>query len=215
MINNKVFLVVLLLISCPLLAQNTQVQAEPIIEKTVQKYNALSSFSLNFSMKMEENKTQIQHLSGSLVVKKEKYLLSFEDQIIANDGKMIWNYQKSTNEASLFEIDDDDDFSLFHPTKMLKNWKQDFTVKFIREETLQKKRVDIVDLTFKKKTPFYKMRLFIDKTTSMIQQIKMYEMDGAVITYAISKFTPNAAVSDAKFTFNKNDFPNVQIIDMR
>jgi outer membrane lipoprotein-sorting protein len=198
-----------------LFAQNTPVQVEPIVEKTVQKYNALSTFSLDFSMTVDENKSKSQSFTGNLLVKKEKYYLTFEDQIIANDGKMIWNYQKNANEVSFFEIDDDDDFSMFHPTKMLSNWKEEFTAKFIREDTLQKKRVNIVDMTFKKKSPFYKMRLFIDKTTSLIQQIKMYEMDGVTIIYTINKFSPPPPLADDKFIFNKNDYPNVQINDMR
>jgi outer membrane lipoprotein-sorting protein len=75
--------------------------------------------------------------------------------------------------------------------------------------------VVLVDLSPKKKSSYYKIRLFLDKTTSYIQQIMMYEMDGTIITYTITKFTPNVTVDDAKFTFNKNNYPDVQINDMR
>jgi len=214
MVNKKAFFIILFFLSSTLFAQNAPLQATSIIEKTAQKYNALSSFSLDFAVNMEENNKTVQDFKGVLFVKKEKYFVTFEDQIIANDGKIMWNYQKSTNEALLFEAEEDD-FSMFHPTKMLNDWEAAYTAKFIREEAFQKKQVNVVDLTPKKKSPFYKIRLYIDKTTSHIQQITMYEMDGATITYTITKFTPNAALSDAKFTFNKNDFSNVQVIDMR
>jgi outer membrane lipoprotein-sorting protein len=212
--NKRVFFVVLFFVSSTLFAQNAPPQATPIIEKTAQKYNALYAFSLDFTVNIEENNKTVQSFKGVLFVKKDKYFVTFEEQIIANDGKVMWNYQKNTNEATLFEAEDDD-FSIFHPAKILNNWDKEYAAKFIREEEFQKKQVNIVDLTPKKKLPFYKIRLFIDKQTSYIHQIMMYEMDGATITYTITKFTPNAVISEDKFTFNKNDFPNVQVIDMR
>jgi len=218
MVNKNFFFIALFFISSTLLAQNAVpsmvTQGAPIIEKAAQKYNALSSFSLDFTVSIEENNKVIQSFKGVLFVKKDKYFLTFEDQIMGNDGKIMWNYQKSTNEATLFEAEDDD-FSMFHPAKMLMNWDKEYSAKFIREDELQKKQVNIVDLTPKKRSPFYKIRLFIDKATSYIQQVMMFEIDGPTITYTITKFTPNAVVSDAKFTFNKNDFPDVQVIDMR
>ena len=214
--KKKFCLFVLFFITCSLCAQNQKanIQVAPVIEKTVQKYNALSSFSIEFKMNMENNNKTTQRFEGVLWVKKEKYFLSFEDQVIANDGKVMWNYQKNVNEATLFEAVDDD-FSFFHPAKMLNNWNKEYVAKFIREEEKQKKQILIVDLTPKKQSSFYKIRLFIDKNTSYIQQIRMYEMDNATITYTITKFTPNPAIADTKFSFNKNDYPNVQINDMR
>jgi len=213
MISKRTFFIFLLFVSGTLFAQNAP-SVTSIIEKTAQKYNALPTFSLDFTVNIEENNKIIQNFKGILFVKKDRYFLTFEDQIIANDGTIMWNYQKSINEVTLFEAEDDD-FSMFHPTKMLNNWNKEYTAKFIREDEFQKKQVNIVDLTPKKRSPFYKTRLFIDKATSYIQQIMMYEIDGPTITYTITKFTPNVQVSDAKFIFNKNDYPDVEVVDMR
>ena len=214
MMNKKIFFVILFFVSSTLFAQNVPPPVAPILEKTAQKYNALSAFSLDFTVNIEENNKTIQNFKGTLFVKKEKYFVTFEGQIVANDGKIMWNYQQATNEVTLFEAEEDD-FSMFHPTKMLNNWNSAYTAKFIREEEFQKKQVNIVDLMPKKKSPLYKIRLFIDKQTSYIQQIMMYEMEGATVTYTITKFTPNAVIAEGKFTFNKNDFPGVEVIDMR
>jgi outer membrane lipoprotein-sorting protein len=197
-----------------LFAQNANPQVAPIIEKTAQKYKALSSFSINYKMSRENNKKMIQDFEGVLLVKKDKYFLTFDDQIIANDGEMMWNYQRSINEVSVFEAADDD-FSIFHPVKVLDNWNKEYEAKFIREEEFQKKLVTIIDLRPKKQSSFYKIRFFIDKNTSYVQQIMMYEMDNTITTYKVNIFTPNAVVADTKFIFNKNDYPDVQINDMR
>jgi outer membrane lipoprotein-sorting protein len=214
MVKKNFFLVILFFITGTLFAQNAPTTATAILEKTAQKFNALSAFSFDFTVKIEENGKTVFTLKGEALGKKEKYLLTLEDQIMANDGNMMWNYQKSSNEAMLFQAEDDD-FLMFHPTTLLNNWEKDYSAKFIREEEWQKKQVIILDLTPKKQSQFYKMRLYIDKTTSYIQQVIMYETDGATITYAISNFSPQTKVSDASFTFNKNNYPNVQICDMR
>jgi outer membrane lipoprotein-sorting protein len=214
MMKKKIFISVFFFFTCSLYAQNVSPQVAPIIEKTAQKYNALSAFSIDFKMSMENDKKKILNYEGVLWVKNDKYFLTFDDQIIANDGEVMWNYQKSINEVSLFDAEDDD-FSIFHPAKMLNNWNKEYDAKFIREEELKKKQLIIVDLKPKKKSSFYKIRLFIDKNTSYIQQIMMYELDETTITYTITKFTSNATIVDTKFIFNKNDFPNVEINDMR
>jgi outer membrane lipoprotein-sorting protein len=206
----KISFTLLFLISIVLSAQNAPPQAAQIMEKTTEKYNALSAFMFDFKVNIEVNEKSTKKMDGVLWVKKDKYFLSFDDQIISNDGKTLWNFQKNTNEASLFEPEDDE-FSMFHPTKLLNNWKSDYYAKTIREE----KTMILIDLTPKKKSTFYKLRLFIDKQTSYIHKVMMYEVEGATITYTITKFTPNTVVSDEKFTFNKVDYPNVQVNDMR
>jgi len=212
--NTKKKLVFLFLISGTLFAQNTPPSVVPIIEKTVKNYNALTAFQFDFTLNIDETGKPGNTFRGTLLVKKEKYLLNFDDQIIANDGITMWNYQISSNEASIFDADDDE-FSIFNPLKMLNNWNKEYTAKFIREEEFQSNIVSIIDLTPIKKNPFYKIRLFINKTTSYIQQIMMYDIDGTTLTYTVTKFTPNAAAADTKFSFNKNNYPNVQVNDMR
>jgi outer membrane lipoprotein-sorting protein len=214
MINKRVLIIVFLLSSCALYSQNTLPKATQVLEKTTRKYNGLSAFSIDFKITTTAMEKNIHSFSGVLFVKKDKYFLTFEDQVMANDGKICWNYQSNSNEATLFEAEDDE-FMIFHPIQILNNWSNDYSTKIIREENLQQKMVILVDFTPKEKTNFSKLRLFIDKETSYIKQVIIYDVEGMTITYTVTKFTPNISIPDAKFTFNKNDYPNVQVIDMR
>ncbi|MDR2971347.1 MAG: outer membrane lipoprotein carrier protein LolA [Bacteroidales bacterium] len=211
---NKFFFSVVLFAFSTLFAQNESQQVNLILDKTAQKYSSLSTFSINFSVKIGAENLVLQNFDGTLLVKKEKYFITFEDQIIANDGNMVWNYQKNINEVSIFEVEDDF-FAIFSPNKMLNNWNKEYSAKFIRKEESQKKMNFIVDLTPKMKSQFYKIRLYIEEVTSYISMIMMYDVEGTTFTYSISKFLPNDFVSDDKFIFNLNDYPNVQVNDMR
>jgi len=197
-----------------LFAQNPSQSAAPVLEKTAKKYNQLSTFSSDFKIDMLESDKKIHSFTGKLWVKKEKYYLTFDDQIMANDGQICWNYQHTTNEATIYDAEDDE-FMMFHPTQILNNWSKDYTAKFVKEEKLQQKTLILIDLTPKKKTSFNTLRLFIDKETSYIQKIVLMAEEGMSLTYSITKFTPNTPISDEKFVFNKKVYPNVQVSDMR
>ncbi|MDR0206981.1 MAG: outer membrane lipoprotein carrier protein LolA [Bacteroidales bacterium] len=199
---------------CALNAQNPFQSTATILDKTAKKYDQLSTFSLDFKIELSAMDNKIHSFIGKLWVKKEKYYLTFEDQIMANDGQICWNYQQTNNEVTLFDAEDDE-FMMFHPTQILNNWSKDYSAKWIREEKLQQKTVILLDLTPKKKTSFNTLRLFIDKETSYIQQIVMSDENGMSILYSITKFTLNTPISDEKFVFNKKVYPNVQISDMR
>ena len=208
--KKKILFIILSFLFCSLLAQNDQNKDNGIIEKTTQKYNALAAFSMDYTFKVDDPTIKFPTSKGTLIVQKEKYYLSVDDQIIGNDGKMLWNYQKNVNEVSFFEPNDDS-FSMFNPMIMLTNWNKDYKAKFIRKE----KTNLLVDLTPVKPFQFYKFRLFIDESTYYIQKIVMYDMDNSTTTYTITKFNPNVSVSENKFTFNKSDYPDVQVNDMR
>jgi len=44
---------------------------------------------------------------------------------------------------------------------------------------------------------------------------KVFDKNGNIYTYSIVKFTPNAAVTDDLFSFNKSKYPGVEIVDLR
>ena len=210
----KPLLIFLFFISGTLFAQTASPSAVLIMNKTAQKYNAFSAFSLDFKMDIAADGKKMYNIDGVLLVKKEKYHLTMEDQVVANDGKMMWNYQKSANEVSLFEAEDDE-FMMFHPLTMLQDWDKQYSAKFICEEEFQKKRANILDLKPKISSPFNKIRLYIDKSTSHILQVIMYDPDEVTFTYTVMKFTPNAVAEDNKFTFNKKEYKDVHVNDMR
>ena len=212
--NKNLFFIVLFFLSCTLSAQNNPNKDSVLLEKTTEKYSALSAFSMDYTFKVDDPAIKFPTYKGNLLVQKEKYYLTVDDQVIANDGKLLWNYQKNVNEVSFFEANDDS-FSMFNPMIMLNNWSKDYKAKFIRKEEFQKKMMLIVDLTPVKQFQFYKFRLFIDESTSYIQKIVMYDMDNTTTIYTITKFTPNVSVPEDKFTFKKIDYPDVQVNDMR
>ena len=65
------------------------------------------------------------------------------------------------------------------------------------------------------KRNFIKIQLTINKSEKYIAQAIVYEKSGTNYTYSIDSFNSNTEVNDTIFTFNKSNYPNVDVIDLR
>lgn len=75
----------------------------------------------------------------------------------------------------------------------------------------------IVDLEplDRKKTQLSKVRLVISKADKTIKSWKIFEKNGNRYDYVIKSFTPNKALEDKEFSFDKSKYPGVEVIDLR
>ena len=106
--------------------------------------------------------------------------------------------------------DSEDD--LMNPALILTNYKKNFKSKYIRQE---QNGNAIVDLTPKKSKSYYKIRFTINAKSGIIQSMELYNYDSSRGEYTVSKFNSSAKGGDEQFTFPKEKYPNVEIIDMR
>jgi outer membrane lipoprotein-sorting protein len=195
-------------------AQDTK--AKTILDGVAQLTKSYSSIEIEFTYTMENKKSSIKESkSGTALMKGDKYWLSFSGQVIISDGKTQWTHIKDNNEVHINTLEPDDEQHM-NPATLLTSYDKDFTPKFIKEETQGGKTVQILDLTPITPRSYFKIRLTIDKAKKQIISSVVHDKNGAsTYTYLISKFTPNKAVPDSKFTFNAKDFPGIEVIDLR
>ena len=193
---------------------DTDQGASKILDNVLKKYNSFGTMSIDFTFKSEKNKTVLMTTKGKLLIKGKKYYATFNEQVYGCDSLMVWNYQKEGNEANLYEFDEAE-APIFHPTKFISNWKNEFQIKFIREEFTNNISTQIIDLIPKKQTNYYKIRIFIDKNKKEIIKTQIFDKNNTIYNYFITKMVANTPIQDATFKFNKNNYPNVQINDMR
>lgn len=198
-----------------LLSQQTDAGANVIMDKLSKKYQQYSSMKINYTFKIEKDKKVLGSEEGILTIQGSKYRLEMTSQFIFCDAKTIWNYQKESDEISIFDFDPDDQDNLMNPSVLLFNWQKDYTAKFIREEFEQNKTLQIIDLRPIKSFSHYKIRLFIDKHKSEIYAFSVYEKDNTIYSYYINKFITNKTFDDAFFVLDVSKYKEAEIIDMR
>ena len=196
-------------------AQNTDGGANEMLKKVSAKYQAYTSMQFHYTLKTTKDGKTLSTSQGDFALKGNKYRTTFSDQTYFCDGTSIWNYQKSSNEVSVYEYDPSDDENMMNPQIILKNWEKQFRAKYIRDEFNNNISTALIDLTPKTTQSYYRIRLFINKANNQILRIALYEKDNTIYTYHIEQFKTNVTLADSYFVFDKSKDPGVEVNDMR
>lgn len=212
----RLFILTLIAIACmPVWAQNTDGGASTILKKVSAKYQAYTSLQFHYTLKVTKESKTLNTYQGDFALKGNKYKTNFNGQTFFCNGQSIWNYQKSTNEVSVYEYDPEDDENMMNPQLILKNWEKQFKAKFIRDEFINNVSVALIDLTPKTAQSYYRIRLYVNKSSNNILRIAVYEKDNTIYTYYVEQFKANPTLSDSYFVFDKSKYPGVEVNDMR
>jgi len=202
-------------LSVNLMAQGDP-KAKAILDNVSKKVKALKSLKANFTITITGAKNaKPQTKKGNVYMKGDKYFVSLSGQEIYCDTKTIWTFMKESNEVQISSFDPNE--NSFTPSKLFTNfYDKEYTYKYVGEQTVGGKKVDVINLTPTNKSKQYsKVELMIDKAQSVVAGGKMYEKNGNVYQYTVSGYTPNPALTDNMFTFDTKKHPKVEVVDLR
>lgn len=212
----KLITIVLALISIHAFSQTqTDKKADDILKPLIKKYKGFTSTQAEFTYTFDNpaqktNATQ----KGAIVSKGNKYKLDINDQEIISDGKIVWTYLKKSQEVQINDVNTKSD--AVTPTNVFTMYEKGYVFKFIEEKNEGGKIVQTIDVMPEDKTKkFFKARLRINKADKSLLSSKIFNKDGSHITLTIDKLTPNIAVADDQFTWNKAAHPKVEEVDLR
>lgn len=190
---------------------NVDKNADAILSKAANKIN---SGTVSFTVTMvnkDANKKETARMKANVVYKKGKYHVSFEGNEIYCDGTATWHWSKESNEVVVNKMSESED-DLMNPANILTHYKKNFKCKFIRQES---NGDAVIDLTPKKSKSYYKIRIIVNANSGIVQRMEMHNYDSSSGEYIISKFNGSAKASDTEFTFSKEKYPGVEVLDMR
>jgi outer membrane lipoprotein carrier protein len=215
--KNSWILILLLPLASLLNAQETgrgDRKSNEILERLTKKTESFKTIRAEFVYKMENTEAGVsEQTEGTLLVMGDKYRLNIAGQTVISDGVTIWTYIPDADEVQINSAEESEES--ISPNKLLSSYTKDYRSKFIKEDFLYGTTVNVVDLTPEEGKSFYKVRLIIDKAKDQLKDVTIFEKNGSTFSYVIRKFETNVDADDHKFTFNKNDFPDVEVIDMR
>ena len=145
-------------------------------------------------------------------MKGTKYRLSLPGQEVFCDGSNVWTLDKSSNEVTITKLDPSNN-STITPQKLFTNfYDKDFLYK-LNGET---KGVQEIELTpIDKSKPFFKVLVYVNKSSKTITSTTVFENTRNKYTYAVNGMKTSAAVPDATFQFNDKNYPGVHVEDLR
>lgn len=196
--------------------KNTDAAAKKVLDAVSAKFKTFKTVSGKFTLKSENaaGKT-LSSKSGQVYLKGNKYRVSITGQEIFCDGTTTWTYDKAANEVTVTKTDMS--ATSITPQKMFTNfYDKDFLYKLNGEKSEGGKVLQEIEMTpCDKNKPYHKVYVYVDKAGNTIVKTKVLEKSNNKYTCAVSSLTPNAAVSDAMFTFDKSKYPGVEVIDLR
>ena len=212
----NLYLAMVLCISVSVVAQKNDPAAKQILDGVSAKFKTFSSVQAGFSYKVEDAKGKtMSSKKGTVWMKGSKYRVSFGGQEIFSDGKTIWNYDKSTNEVTINDVDASG--SSLTPQKLFTDfYDKDFLYILNGEKKSGNKTLQEIEMTpTDKSKPFHKVYLQVDKDAKTIYSTKVLENGGNRYTYTVSTMKTNSPVADNQFSFDKSKYPGVEEVDLR
>ena len=202
-----IFSVLIALLSLPVIAQQQQSQAKVILDKTAEAFRKAGGVKADFTVKAVANGLVEGAENGTIQLKGEKFVLKTSDIITWFDGKTQWSY-----------VTKNDEVNVSNPTQEeLQQIKKGFSYKLGATKTYRGKAVWEVVLTARdKKQELEHITLFVTKDTYeplciLLQQRGQQTRNEITIT----SYQTKQNYADQVFTFDKKQYPNAEVIDLR
>lgn len=190
--------------------------AKAILDKVSSKFKTYKTVTAKFTLSITNASDKVEGTkTGVVYMKGPKYRVNISGQEIYSDGDNIWTYDKSANEVQLTKFDPSS--NTITPQKMFTNfYDKDFLYKLNGEKKLGNKTVQEIELTPVDKTKtFFKVLVYVDKTSKNIVSSKVFEKNGNHYIYTITSMDTNTSLSDSLFAFDIKKHPNAEVVDLR
>ncbi|HEY0977553.1 MAG TPA: outer membrane lipoprotein carrier protein LolA [Flavobacteriales bacterium] len=192
-------------------------KGKAIVDKLIAKNKTWTSFDADFTSRLVNASSKLDvKQEGNIKVKGRKFRMAIKDNTVINDGTAMWTYSKSSNEVSISDPKEMDE--QMDPANLFNVYEQGFKSQFVGEKAdasgVMVQTIKLFPLDPSKK-PFHTVIVAVDKAKTEPKSVEMHYKDGNVVTYTLKRFTPNAELVDALFTFDKSKYPGVEVNDLR
>lgn len=200
----KIFLVVLLMgIAWLQAAAQQDAKAESILNKMADTYRKAGGVSLSFGGTQR----------GKLLLKGDKFYLESGDIRTWFDGKTQWSYVAQNEEVNV-STPTPEELQSVNPYALLTSYKKSFNYRYVGEKTRQGKRGQEILLTPKASQDVKSITLNVKENGSPVY-IAIQLHNGEKQEFQISSYQTGVNLPDATFRFNKQKYPEAEIIDLR
>ncbi|WP_321436308.1 LolA-like putative outer membrane lipoprotein chaperone [uncultured Bacteroides sp.] len=199
--------IITLLISAlvlPCFAQK-DAQAKQILDQTSAAFAKAGGIKATFNIK-----TGGEQAKGVLQLKNNKFLLNTNDAITWFDGKTQWSYLKHSEEVNI-SLPSNEELQSMNPYTLFSIYKKGFNYKY---NGTVGNNYKITLTPENKKHSIARIVLLISKSNYQPQHITL-EQQNNKSEITVTSYQTKQSYPDSLFKFNKKNYPNAEIIDLR
>ena len=206
----KLFTTLLIALGTTLFAQD-QV-AKDVLDRLSATTKSYKNMTVGFDFIFENKNQNInEKQKGILVLQEEMFRLEMEEQIIINDGESQWIYLADMNEVQIMEHDPEE--QMMSPNKLFTIYEEGYKYIYVGAVAEKGKRLQIIDLFPEESGAFMKVTLAVDAAKNQLHKITIIDKNGGTYSYLVTNFKSNTSVTP--FTFLADNYPGVEVIDLR
>ena len=209
---NRILIFILLIFHINCFAQDEK--SGEILKQLSLNTKSYKNMNVDFNFHFE-NKTQEinEKQDGNIKINGNKFRLELNQQIIISDDTTQWIYLKESNELQIMEYDSQDD--MLSPNKLFTIYENGYKNNYVELKEESEKNTHIIDLFPVESNEFTKIQLHIDAEEIQLKNIILYDKNGGIFTYLITSFLTNTEMDQKVFSFNSDEYPDIEIIDLR
>lgn len=202
----------MLIISILTLATNTFAQnAEQVFKAAVDKLKAYDNIEIAFDYQMINTTAGIDELmTGTGHLQGDSYKLNIAGQEMICDGTTLWTYMPDSQEVMVSSVDSEDGGS---PLSIINSYYDNINAKFLPGSDPSKTTIEVTPK--EKDENFNKLVVVAETKTMNLKEVHLFDNNGSEFVYNITKLVTNQILPDNFFTFNEENYPDAEIIDMR
>ena len=211
-----IFSVLIALLSLPVTAQQQQLQAKSILDKTAEAFRKAGGVKADFTVKVITDGLieGVEH--GTIQLKGEKFVLKTTDIVTWFDGKTQWSYVAKNDEVNVSNPTQEE-LQQINPYTFLYMYQKGFSYKLGTVKTYQGKAVWEVILTANdKKQELESITLYVTKSTYEPVYIQLQQRGQQTRNeITVTAYQTGLDYADHVFTFDRKAYPTAEVIDLR
>ncbi len=211
-------ILILALFCLPIAAAKAQTKAgnaKATLDQVSKKYDSYRTMMADFSFVATQADGQQYNDSGSLKLDKagNKYRIKLNAQEIISDGKSVWSILPEDKEIQVSEVDNSAE--TLGPQNLFTFYRTGYTYTALADERAGNQSLKAIQLTPTDKSSSYaKIKLRINGNNH-IHDITVYDKASSSYTYTVNALYVNQKIPQSTFTFQKNQFKDFELVDLR
>ncbi len=193
-------------------------QKNALLEKVSNVYKGYERIQADFSVQFFRNDQDQtgQGESGKLFLSQKdgKYRISTSQQEIISDGTVQWAILKDADEVQITEVGQQED--AITPFNIFSFFNTGFSSKQGADAKVGTTQLGVVELTpTDAKRHYSKVVVRVNKANNHVYDVTVYDKNKSRIRYQIKNLSSNPTFVGNMFVFNKDDYPGMEIVDLR
>ena len=205
---NKILIIIFSIFQLNSFGQDEK--SNEILKQLSANTKSYTFMDVDFDFKFRNTAQEInENQTGNIKISNNKFRLDLNEQIVISDDSTQWIYLKESNELQIMEFDSEDE--MLSPNKLFTIYENGYKNQYIE----LKDNNHIIDLFPVESNEFKNIQLHINKDKIQLNKIILFDKNGGSFSYIITKFITNTNFDDNLFKFNTEEYPDLEIIDLR